>query len=202
VKILTGVDKVEDVSVKVSILASSNYLPILSTDADVAAYVKPDRLRRIVVVPTVTSRDSLDVSEIPCDQDSINHLAYISMIARAIYDTPPLNPIVVLQSLFLSKYKDALKFVNIKLNASRVECICATTILCWNFGIRLEDMSQCMRRVGSRCAIVAGAFYYIAHITPRAGSVLIPPVVTQIVARKSQYSRSYSSFTRGSSHHS
>ena len=53
-----------------------------------------------------------------------------------------------------------------------MECVAGTMILCWHFGIDIDDMDNSLYRVGSDCAICAWGKYYIARIKHRPGVVL------------------------------
>ena len=169
IKALTGDDMADGVSVSVTIIGTSNHLPRIKS---VAAHVKPDRARRLVMVPTVTKRHMDDVSTIPIDSDSINQLAYLSMVVRISYDKPPLATSALLYSLFLNKIGEALQLICVDDKASRMECVSATMILCWHFGIDIDDMDNSLFRMGSDCTIYAWGKYYTARIKPKEGTNL------------------------------
>jgi peroxiredoxin len=67
------------VSVSTTIVCSMNTLP---RHIDMASYIKADRVRRIVVVPTVEKRSTTDVDNVPVDTDNLTILSAVSMAVR------------------------------------------------------------------------------------------------------------------------
>ena len=68
-----------DVAVSVTVMGTTNQLPINSNASD---HLKPDRICRLVIVPTITKRHVNDVSGVPIDSEGINQLTYLSMVVR------------------------------------------------------------------------------------------------------------------------
>ncbi len=64
-----------------------------------------------------------------------------------------------------------------KPGAARIECTSATMLLCWQFGIDMDDMDNSLFRVGTECTITAWGKYYIANITPCEGAIIYAYVV-------------------------
>jgi hypothetical protein len=108
---------------------------------------------------------------------AINQLAYLSMVVRILYEKPPLSVDVLFHTLFLGKVEEALKVVKYKPGAARIECTSATMLLCWQFGIDMDDMDNSLFRVGTECTITAWGKYYIANITPCEGAIIYAYVV-------------------------
>ena len=151
-------------------------------------YVKPDRTRRVLVLPTVSKRTSVDSDDLPVDSASVNELLCVSMITRVKYNAPPLSARCVLHTLFHGRTDEALSMVVIKPDATVPQCIASTMLLCWHFGVSTSDMTLCLQRIGTLCYITAYGMNFIHGITPRCNTSFATPVVDP----SSSYSKSTS----------
>ena len=166
IKVLTGGDEVNGVKVHTTLVMTTNRL--FHYD-DLNDYVRPDRLRRVVVVPSVAERDGANVDFPPTDQQSLDELVQFAVRTRIKHKRPPVRPDALLASLFQSRYTEALELVSIDTEAALFECMEATMLLCWRFNIEISDLSGCLKWVGCCCAVESGGVYFIAKIKPLAG---------------------------------
>jgi hypothetical protein len=183
IKSLTGGDMAQDVAVSVTVMGTTNRLP---TNNVAALHLTADRIRRTVIIPTVSKRNMADVSTLPIDVVSLNQLAYVSMVTRIKYDKPPLTVSALLYTLFLGRITEALQIVCEDRDASRMECVSGTVLLRWYFGIDMTDMDGSLCRVGSDCTINAWGGHYIARIKPRVGVNLmsVGPTTDESIRRQ------------------
>jgi hypothetical protein len=166
IKSITGGDEVDGMKVSTTLLMTVNNL---FRHDDQKEYTKPDRVRRVVVIPTVSRRCGSDSESIPVHQSSIDELVQFAIRARIKHRRPPLQPDALLATLFQDNYKEALELVYIDHDAALWECMTATSLLCWRFGVDLSVMSHCLEVVGCSCCVVCGHSYFIAHIKPLHG---------------------------------
>ena len=80
--------------------------------------------------------------------------------------------VIGLYTLFLRRLREVVRLVCLDDKASKMDCVSATMILCWYFGIGVDDMSKSLFRVGSDCAVYAWGKNYIASIAPRVNTDL------------------------------
>ena len=74
-------------------------------------YIRSDRLRKLVVVPSLESRDSDNIDVPPLYQDSWDELVQFAIRIRIRHTRPPMYPDTVLVSLFQDRYKEVLELV-------------------------------------------------------------------------------------------
>ena len=104
VKTLTGGDKVQGVTLSTTILCSMNAMPVYD---DMSSYVKPDRIRRVVVIPSVKKRETEECTTLPLNSDGLNRLVGLSLVIRLRYALPPLTAECVLYTLFQHRVTEA-----------------------------------------------------------------------------------------------
>ncbi|KAG7358006.1 hypothetical protein IV203_014593 [Nitzschia inconspicua] len=165
VKELTGGDEGPYGKVSVTSIMSCNKL--FKYDA-MNEYTRPDRIRRVVVIPTVTNRRTENRHyEEGSDNDKAQLIA-MSMAVRIKYDMrPPLSARAVLMTLFQAKFTYALSLVCIDDKSTVPENYAATRVLCHKFNISEYTMQQCLKTIGLDCCKVFRDVYVIAHITLR-----------------------------------
>ena len=117
VKSLTGEDVRADISVSVTTVATTNNMP---DNRHTAKYMKPIRICRLDIVPTVLKRRSQDISFLPLDPKGISQLAYVPMVTRIKYDKPPFTLVSLLYTLFLKRAGEVLNIVEQCDGASRM----------------------------------------------------------------------------------
>lgn len=172
IKALTGGDKTDGVAVSTTILSAMNRLPHYN---DMASYVKADRVRRVVVLPTVLKRTTSDIDSAPIDNTNLTMLLTLGILMRIRHSMPPLTTNALLQTLFHNRVKEALDIVRENRNATRFECVVGTMLLCWKFGIATTDLDNALQRVGTDCCIQAYGCNYIARLSPIYGAFLEGP---------------------------
>lgn len=166
VKSLTGGDAVDGIKVSTTLVTSVNKLFRYESQVD---YTQPDRIRRVIVIPTVVERDGVNVDNAPLFQNSLDELVQFAIRTRIKHKLPPLKADALLATMFQDRYKDALELITIDYEAALHECMTATMLLCWRFDIQLEVMSRCLKVAGCSCAVISAETYFIAHIKPLAG---------------------------------
>jgi len=159
IKVLTGGDTTEGIKLSTTVICSMNKLPHYNKMSD---YTRADRVRRIVVVPTVDKRKSKDNDMLPVDTQSLNNLIVLAIITRIKYSMPPLSPECVLYTLFQSRATEAFELVEVNPYSTLMKCMAATMILCWHFEISPTDTddqvidAHILRR-SHQCSAVSGA---------------------------------------------
>jgi hypothetical protein len=136
---------------------------------DQSEYTKADRVRRVVVIPTVLEKVGSDSESTPLHQDSVDELVQCAIQTRIKHKRPPLRTDALLATLFQARYTDVLKIVCIDYSAGLWECMTATLLICWRFGIKLGDLSYCLGLVGCSYYVKCAGTYFIAHIKPLVG---------------------------------
>ena len=167
IKVLTGGDEVDGVKVHTTLIMTANKL---FHYGDLNDYIQPDRLRRVVVIPSVAERSGVNADIPPLHQDSLDELVQYALRTRITHKRPPLRVDALLASLFQSRYTEALEVVCIDEEAALYECMTATMLLCWRFGLEVEQVSKCLKWAGCCCAVESGGVYFIARIKPLAGA--------------------------------
>ena len=168
VKECTGGDEGDYGKVSVTCIATTNSLFTYPVTAD---YTRPDRVRRVVVVPTVSSREGPDDNFNEPSDDQKRMLCSLALQARLKYDIkPPLTTISLLMTLFQEKFKYALSILVIDSAASGVECYIATRVLCHKFNISEEEMQRCLAVVGCNCCNIVYGIRVIANVTLKHNS--------------------------------
>ena len=191
IKALTGGDEINGMKVSVTLLMSVNNLFHYEHQSN---YTRTDRVRRIVVVPTVARRDNDNSDLPPLHQDSIDELMQFAIRTRIKYSKPPLRVDALLCTLFQNRYKDALKLITIDYTANEIDCMVATQLLCWIFNIASEEMDNCLRWVGTESVIEYAGCYFIANIKAITNTTIPDnsyPVDTRIQSRR--YNNMYKS---------
>ena len=188
VKECTGGDEGNHGKVSVTCIATSNSLFTYPVTAD---YTRPDRVRRVVVVPTVSSREGSDDNFTDPSDDQKRVLCCLALKVRLKYDMrPPLTTISLLMTLFQEKFKYALSVLVIDNNASGVECYAATRVLCYKFNISEEEMQKCLAVVGCNCCRIMCGIRVIANITLKHNAKIYKEVTRSTnSSSSSQYSR-------------
>jgi len=161
VKVLTGGDEFNGIKVHTTLIMTVNRLFYYG---DLSTFIMPDRLRRVVVVPTVNERIGENVDSIPLHQESLDELIQYSLRIRIRHKRPPLKTDALLATLFQARYEEALAIITIEYGAPLHQCMAATKLLCWRFGIELNNMSTCLKWVGCGCAVQSSGIYFIANI--------------------------------------
>ena len=169
IKVLTSGDEIDGMKVHTTLIMTTNELFHYE---DMSDYVRPDRLRRVVVVPSVVERDGSNIDFAPLHQTSLDELVQFAVRTRIKHRRPPMKPDVLLASLFQSRYKDALEIVCIDEGAALFECMTATMLLCWRFGTEVDELSKCLKWAGCCCAVESGGVHFIAKIKPLTGKTI------------------------------
>jgi len=185
VKTLTGGDKVQGVTLSTTILCSMNAMPVYD---NMASYVKPDRTRRVVVIPSVKKRQTEECTSLPLNSDGLNRLVALSLVIRLRYALPPLTAESVLHTLFQHRVEEAEALVVLKDKTSVAECVSATMLLCWYFDISVQNMTDSLDLIGTNCCVQYCGNTYIARIAPRAGTSIKEDI------KDSKYSTSYNGY--------
>jgi len=163
VKLITGGDQSDYGKVSVTMVTSANVLPNYAKMSD---YTRPDRTRRVTVVPTVMKRNTEEAIFKDPDNDTKLRLLSHCIATRIKYDLkPPLSPRALLMTLFQDKFKTALSMVRIDEDSSLLECYIATRALCHRFGIYEGTMQDCLRTVGSCCCVIFCDVYVMKSIS-------------------------------------
>jgi hypothetical protein len=100
IKALTGGDEVNGMKVSTTLIMAVN---ALFRYEDQGQYTKPDRVRRVVVIPTVHKRSGSDSESTPLHQDSIDELVQFAMRTRIKHKKPPLRTDALLATLFQAR---------------------------------------------------------------------------------------------------
>ena len=167
VKVLTGGDEFNGIKVHTTLIMTVNRL---FHYRDLSTFILPDRLRRVVVVPTVEERIGENVDSTPLHQESLDELIQYSLRIRIRHKRPPLKTDALLATLFHARYDEALAIITIEDGAPLYQCMAATNLLCWRFGIELSNMSTCLKWVGCGCAVESSGTYFIANIKMLEGA--------------------------------
>lgn len=167
IKIMTGGDEVHGIKVHTTLVMTVNKLFHYN---DLNDWIRPDRLRRVVVVPSLESRDGDNVDIPPLYQDSLDELVQFALRVRIRHTRPPMCPDVVLTSLFQDRYKEAMELICIDKSAALHECMSATMMLCWRFNVDVTMVSSCLKWLGCCCAVESSGVYFIANIKPLRGA--------------------------------
>ncbi len=179
IKALTGGDEVDGMKVSTTLIMTVNTLFKYENQSE---YTRPDRVRRVVVIPTVAKRLKSDSESTPLHQSSIDELVQFAIRTRIKHRKPPLKTDALLATLFQGGYRDVLEIVYIDCSAGLWECMTATLLICWRFGIELEDLSHCLEMVGCSCYVKCGKICFIAHVKPLVGHSiqhLYPPQTSE-----------------------
>jgi hypothetical protein len=166
IKILTGGDNFNGMSVSVTLLAGANELALYK---NMSEFTRADHVRRITVIPTRQSRNTSDNSQLPMHSGSLNELLQFAIRTRVRFEYPPLSPKAMLCTLFQGRYVEAMQIVDIVPNASVLECLMATVLLMWYFDLQMREVQNSLQRVGSNCCVCFCGSLYIAGIAPRYG---------------------------------
>ena len=119
------------------------------------------KTRRVVVVPTVATRDSEQ-------RHFIGELIAPSLATRFKYDMkPPVTVRALLMTLFQAKFIHALSIVHIDEHASVLECYYAIRLLCHEFNLDERVLLGCISFVGYCCCIKFGGVCLIMSVTVR-----------------------------------
>lgn len=166
IKVLTGGDEVDGMIVHTTLIMTANKL--FHYD-DLNQFVQPDRLRRVVVIPSVEERDGVNADIPPIHQDILDELVQYAVRTRIMQKRPPVKVDALLASLFQSSCIEASEVVCIDEEAALYECMTATMLLCWRFGLEVGQVSKCLKWVGCCCAVESGGVYFIARNKPLTG---------------------------------
>ena len=167
VKTITGGDAGSKGVLSKTMIASCNELPKYKIMNN---YVRNDRTRRIVIIPTVSERLLGNRNYIPEDLTSKSLLVSAAILVRLRCDTkPPLTRNALMHTLFLGRIKDAERLIKYDDNATFIECYNATRIICRSMYISYSQMQDCLCDVGSNCCIRMNTTYAIAGIVPKPG---------------------------------
>ncbi len=167
VKVLTGGDDFNGTRVHTTLIMTVNRLFQYN---DLSTFIHSDRLRRVVVVPTVEERSGENVDALPLHPGSLDELVQYSLRIRIRHKMPPLKTDALLATLFQARYKEALEIITIEVGAPLYQCMAATNLLCWRFGVELQEMSRCLKMVGCGCAVESSGTYFIANIRMLEGA--------------------------------
>ncbi len=125
IKSLTGGDEIGGMKIHTTLIMTTNSLFYYD---DLNDYVRPDRLRRVVVVPTVLERDGPNVDSVPLHQESLDELVQFAIRTRIKHKRPPIRSDALLATLFQARYKDALELICFDEEAALHECMTATML--------------------------------------------------------------------------
>jgi len=165
VKEITGGDETSHGRVSCTAVMSLNKL---FNYEFMSEYTRSDRVRRVVVVPTLTHRQNRDSSQKPASENDKMMLIATCIGIRLKYDgKPPLTTTALIMTLFQTKYSFVFHLVEIDSDSSIVENYVATRLLCHKFNINEGIMQQCLRTVGSDCCKILAGVYVIGNIRTR-----------------------------------
>ena len=103
IKCITGGDSMYNVRVECNVLACMN---TLVTNTSPGTYVKPESLRRVMVVPTVNERTTTDRTSIPTSEDDVKELLAGSVATRLYYEKPPMEINALIATIFQGLHHD------------------------------------------------------------------------------------------------